>query len=185
MANITRIKASDTRKRHDLDDAAEAEVVTTVKATPKSKTEAETAAKSKKQAEKESAPQEATEQTSQRASVAKNNGKNASNTKKAGNSKKANDGEKASKKVNSSEKAGKKAGKKHKTPKFIRVITKPFRAFGRYLRDSWGELRQVRWPSRKATWKLTLAVIVYCGILIAIIMGLDLVFTELFGWILG
>ena len=132
MANITRIKASDTRKRHDLDDTAEAEVVTKVKAAPKSKAE-------------------------------------------AGNSKKAND----------SEKAGKKAGKKHKTPKFIRVITKPFRAFGRYLRDSWGELRQVRWPSRKATWKLTLAVIVYCGILIAIIMGLDLVFTELFGWILG
>lgn len=175
MANITRIKASDARKRHDLDDTAEAEVVTRVKATPKSKAEAGAAAKSKKQAEKESAPQEATEQTSQRASVAKNNGKNASNTKKAGNSKKA----------NSSEKAGKKAGKKHKTPKFIRVITKPFRAFGRYLRDSWGELRQVRWPSRKATWKLTLAVIVYCGILIAIIMGLDLLFTELFGWILG
>lgn len=167
MANITRIKASDTRKRHDLDDAAEAEVVTKVKATPKSKTE--TAAKSKKQAGEESAPQEATERTSQKTSVAKNNGKNASNSKKA----------------NDSEKAGKKAGKKHKTPKFIRVITKPFRAFGRYLRDSWGELRQVRWPSRKATWKLTLAVIVYCGILIAIIMGLDLVFTELFGWILG
>lgn len=175
MANITRIKASDTRKRHDLDDAAEAEVVTKVKVADKSKTEAETAAKSKKQAGEESAPQEATEQTSQKTSVAKNNGKDASGSKKAGNSKK----------VNSSEKAGKKAGKKHKTPKFIRVITKPFRAFGRYLRDSWGELRQVRWPSRKATWKLTLAVIVYCGILIAIIMGLDLVFTELFGWILG
>ena len=175
MANITRIKASDTRKRHDLDDTAEAEVVTKVKATPKSKTEAETVAKSKKQAGEESAPQEATEQTSQRASVAKNNGKNASGSKKSSNSKNASDGEKA----------GKKAGKKHKTPKFIRVITKPFRAFGRYLRDSWGELRQVRWPSRKATWKLTLAVIVYCGILIAIIMGLDLVFTELFGWILG
>ena len=181
MANITRIKASDTRKRHDLDDTAEAEVVTKVKATPKSKTETETAAKSKKQAREESAPQEATEQTSQKTSVAKNNGKNASGSKKAGDSKKSSN----SKKVNSSEKAGKKAGKKHKTPKFIRVITKPFRAFGRYLRDSWGELRQVRWPSRKATWKLTLAVIVYCGILIAIIMGLDLVFTELFGWILG
>lgn len=184
MANITRIKASDTRKRHDLDDTAEAEVVTTVKATPKSKTEAETAAKSKKQAGEESAPQEATEQTPQKAGVAKNNGKNASGSKKAGDSKKSSN----SKKVNSSEKAGKKADKKHKkhkTPKFIRVITKPFRAFGRYLRDSWGELRQVRWPSRKATWKLTLAVIVYCGILIAIIMGLDLVFTELFGWILG
>ena len=174
MANITRIKASDTRKRHDLDDAAEAEVVTTVKATPKSKAEAGTAAKSKKQAGEESAPQEATEQTPQKAGVAKNNGKNASG-KKSSNSKKAGD----------NEKVGKKANKKHKTPKFIRVITKPFRAFGRYLRDSWGELRQVRWPSRKATWKLTLAVIVYCGILIAIIMGLDLVFTELFGWILG
>lgn len=175
MANITRIKASDTRKRHDLDDTAEAEVVTKVKATPKSKAEAGTAAKSKKQAGEESAPQEATEQTSQKTSVAKNNGKKASDSKKSSNSKKAND----------SEKAGKKAGKKHKTPKLIRVITRPFQAFGRYLRDSWGELRQVRWPSRKATWKLTLAVIVYCGILIAIIMGLDLVFTELFGWILG
>ena len=123
MANITRIKASDTRKRHDLDDVAEAEVVTKVKAATKA--EADAATKPKK------------------------------------------------------------ADKKHKTPKFIRVVTKPFRAFGRYLRDSWGELRQVRWPSRKATWKLTLAVIVYCGILIAIIMGLDLLFTELFGWILG
>lgn len=175
MANITRIKASDTRKRHDLDDTAEAEVVTRVKATPKSKAEAGTAAKSKKRVGEESASQEANEQTSQKTSVAKNNGKDASGSKKAGNSKK----------VNSSEKASKKAGKEHKTPKFIRVITKPFRAFGRYLRDSWGELRQVRWPSRKATWKLTLAVIVYCGILIAIIMGLDLLFTELFGWILG
>lgn len=159
MANITRIKASDTRKRHDLDDATEAEVVTRVKATPKNKAEAGTAAKSKKQVAEKSAPQEATEQTPQKASVAKNNDKKASDSKKA--------------------------GKKHKTPKFIRVITKPFRAFGRYLRDSWGELRQVRWPSRKATWKLTLAVIVYCGVLIAIIMGLDLVFTELFGWILS
>ena len=137
MANITRIKASDTRKRHDLDDVAEAEVVTKVKAATKAEAEVVTKVKAATKAEADAATKP------------------------------------------------KKAGKKHKTPKFIRVITKPFRAFGRYLRDSWGELRQVRWPSRKATWKLTLAVIVYCGILIAIIMGLDLVFTELFGWILG
>ena len=137
MANITRIKASDTRKRHDLDDVAEAEVVTKVKAATKAEAEVVTKVKAATKAEADAATKP------------------------------------------------KKAGKKHKTPKFIRVITKPFRAFGRYLRDSWGELRQVRWPSRKATWKLTLAVIVYCGILIAIIMGLDLLFTELFGWILG
>ena len=139
MANITRIKASDTRKRHDLDDVAEAEVVTKVKAATKTEAEVVTRVKAATKAEAEA--------------------------------------DAATK--------PKKAGKKHKTPKFIRVVTKPFRAFGRYLRDSWGELRQVRWPSRKATWKLTLAVIVYCGILIAIIMGLDLLFTELFGWILG
>ena len=137
MANITRIKASDTRKRHDLEDVAEAEVVTKVKAATKAEAEVVTKVKAATKAEADAATKP------------------------------------------------KKAGKKHKTPKFIRVITKPFRAFGRYLRDSWGELRQVRWPSRKATWKLTLAVIVYCGILIAIIMGLDLLFTELFGWILG
>ena len=137
MANITRIKASDTRKRHDLDDVAEAEVVTKVKAATKAEAEVVTKVKAATKAEADAATKP------------------------------------------------KKAGKKHKTPKFIRVVTKPFRAFGRYLRDSWGELRQVRWPSRKATWKLTLAVIVYCGILIAIIMGLDLLFTELFGWILG
>ena len=137
MANITRIKASDTRKRHDLDDVAEAEVVTKVKAATKAEAEVMNKVKAATKAEADAATKP------------------------------------------------KKAGKKHKTPKFIRVVTKPFRAFGRYLRDSWGELRQVRWPSRKATWKLTLAVIVYCGILIAIIMGLDLLFTELFGWILG
>lgn len=161
MANITRIKASDTRKRHDLDDVAEAEVVTKVKAATKAKAKAEakTTTEPKKQVAEKSAPQGVATQASQKSSAAKNNGKKAVDNEKT--------------------------AKKHKNPKFIRGITKPFRAFGRYLRDSWGELRQVRWPSRKATWKLTLAVIVYCGILIAIIMGLDLLFTELFGWILG
>ena len=153
MANITRIKASDTRKRHDLDDVAEAEVVTKVKAATKAEAEVVNKVKAATKAEADAAtkPKKATKAEVEADAATK----------------------------------PKKAGKKHKTPKFIRVITKPFRAFGRYLRDSWGELRQVRWPSRKATWKLTLAVIVYCGILIAIIMGLDLLFTELFGWILG
>lgn len=179
MANITRIKASDTRKRHDLDDVAEAEVVTKVKAATKAKAKAEakTTTEPKKQVAEKSAPQRATEQATQKASVAKNNDKKDVDNEKTGDNEKVGNSKKVS--------DNKKADKKHKTPKFIRVITKPFRAFGRYLRDSWGELRQVRWPSRKATWKLTLAVIVYCGILIAIIMGLDLLFTELFGWILG
>ncbi|MGF2565469.1 preprotein translocase subunit SecE, partial [Ralstonia pseudosolanacearum] len=37
----------------------------------------------------------------------------------------------------------------------------PFVALGRYLKNSWLELRQVRWPSRKATWKMVLAIFVY------------------------
>lgn len=142
MANITRIKASDTRKKHVAKDAKAAETQT-----PKARADQPKQGKSSKEQVKAI--------------------KQAPATPKA------------------AKKTSKQSGKKHATPKFIRIITKPFRAFGRYLRDSWAELRQVRWPSRKATWKMTLAVIVYCGIFIVIIMGLDLLFTELFGWLLG
>ena len=50
--------------------------------------------------------------------------------------------------------------------KQVFILARPFVALGRYLRDSWRELRQVRWPNRKATWKMTLAVLVYCAIFI-------------------
>lgn len=60
------------------------------------------------------------------------------------------------------------------------VLIRPFVYFGRYLRDSWRELRQVRWPSRKATWKMVLAVIVYTAIFMLIISLLDLFFSWLF-----
>lgn len=42
------------------------------------------------------------------------------------------------------------------------VLFRPFVAFGHYLRDSWRELRKVEWPSRRATWKMTLGVVVFC-----------------------
>ena len=54
-----------------------------------------------------------------------------------------------------------------------------------YFKNAWLELRQVRWPSKKATWKMVLAIFVYTGIFIAIIMLLDALFTWLFGIILG
>ena len=152
MANITRIKAQDTRKKHDSSDVAEAEVVAKVKAADqatKAKVE-QPAAKAQAEKVKTKAP------TSAKTEVKKAD-KGAAKTKKA---KKA------------------KRGPLH-------TLTKPFRAVGRYFRDSWRELRQVRWPSRKAAWKMTLAVLVYCAIFIVLIMGLDLLFTELFGWILG
>jgi len=65
---------------------------------------------------------------------------------------------------------------------------KVFRVIGRifwplYFRNSWKELRQVTWPTRRETWQLTLAVIIFSiifGVLIAIVdYGLDKVFKQL------
>ena len=74
---------------------------------------------------------------------------------------------------------GKKSGKKP----FI--LFRPFAYLGRYIRDSWRELRQVRWPNRKATWKMVLAVLVYTALFVVLISLLDLFFTWLFNLILG
>lgn len=68
-----------------------------------------------------------------------------------------------------------------------RAVSKPFRTrpvrflgrlFGRifwpkYFRNSWKEIRQVTWPTRRETWKLTLAVLVF-----AIIFGLAAAGTD-------
>ena len=65
------------------------------------------------------------------------------------------------------------------------ILFRPFVALGRYLRDSWRELRQVRWPNAKMTWKMVLAVIVYTLLFVVIIFLLDLLFSSLFNLILG
>lgn len=64
-------------------------------------------------------------------------------------------------------------------------LFRPFVYLWRYIRDSWLELRQVRWPNRKYTWKMVLAVIIYSAIFMIIISLLDLFFSWLFGLILG
>lgn len=65
---------------------------------------------------------------------------------------------------------------------------KPFRILGRilwptYFRNSWKELRQVTWPTRRETWQLTLAVIIFSiifGAIIAVVdYGLDKGFKQL------
>lgn len=55
-----------------------------------------------------------------------------------------------------------------------------FRSIGGYLKGSWAELRQVRWPNRKQTWQLTLAVILFSLIVGLLIFVLDALFTWLF-----
>ncbi len=55
-----------------------------------------------------------------------------------------------------------------------------FRRIGQYFVGAWHELRQVRWPNRRQTWELTVAVILFSLLLGATIFGLDALFTWLF-----
>ena len=88
------------------------------------------------------------------------------------------------KEARAADKAAKKA-EKAKEGKKVFILFRPFVAFFQYLRDSWKEIRQVRWPNRKATWKMVLAVLVYTALFMVLISLLDLFFTWLFNLILG
>ena len=78
-------------------------------------------------------------------------------------------------------KKAEKAAKKKPAGKIKRFFTAPFR----YIHNSWLELRQVRWPSRSATWKMVLAVLAYTALIMVIIALLDVFFTWLFNLILS
>ncbi len=93
---------------------------------------------------------------------------------------------KSTKPTKSSVKKGKKT-KVHteeKPLKQVFILIRPFVALGRYIRDSWRELRQVRWPNRAATWKMTLAVLIYCAIFMIFVLLLDTLFTFLFNLVI-
>ncbi len=72
--------------------------------------------------------------------------------------------------------------------KATKIATKPFRLIGkglswlipRYFINSWREVRQVVWPSRKETWRLTLAVFVFAVIFGALVAGVDKGLDEVF-----
>lgn len=55
-----------------------------------------------------------------------------------------------------------------------------FSAMAGYFKGAWIELKQVRWPTRRATWELTLAVIVFTAFFVALIVLLDLGFQKVF-----
>ena len=61
----------------------------------------------------------------------------------------------------------------------------PFKRMGEYFKGSWYELRQVRWPDRRATWGMTGALIVFTAFFIILILLLDFGFTQLFTLITG
>lgn len=76
------------------------------------------------------------------------------------------------------------ANPNEKPLKEVFVLARPFVAAGRYVRDSWRELRQVRWPNRKATWKMTFAVLLYSVMIMIFVLLLDTFFTFLFNLLL-
>ena len=110
--------------------------------------------------------------------------------KKTSSSKNVKEAVKITKKIVKEEKESKKSVKKEKSVKvkkekkpgnkFVRVITAPFR----YIRDSWAEIRQVRWPNRKATWKLVGAIFIYSAFFIVLTMLLDALFNFIFSQII-
>lgn len=60
-----------------------------------------------------------------------------------------------------------------------------FAAIAGYFKGSWAELRQVRWPNRRTTWSLTLAVLVFAAFFVLLITLLDYLFQMVFERILG
>jgi len=71
---------------------------------------------------------------------------------------------------------------------FYKYVSAPFRLLRkilgwlvpRYFINSWRELRQVYWPNRRETWRLTLAVFVFAIVFGALIAGVDKGLDEVF-----
>ncbi|MDO4684522.1 MAG: preprotein translocase subunit SecE [Candidatus Saccharibacteria bacterium] len=53
-----------------------------------------------------------------------------------------------------------------------------------YFKGAWLELKQVRWPNRKLTWSMTLAVIIFTIFITALVLLLDAGFKFLFDFII-
>lgn len=60
-----------------------------------------------------------------------------------------------------------------------------FRRIGGYFKGSWEEIKLVRWPDRRATWKMTGALIAFTVGFAVLILLLDYVFQQLFKALLG
>lgn len=54
-----------------------------------------------------------------------------------------------------------------------------------YLKGSWYELTQVRWPDRRSTWGMTGALLLFTLFFVVVILMFDYVFAQLFKLILG
>ena len=58
------------------------------------------------------------------------------------------------------------------------------RRFLGYFSGAWFELKQVRWPNRRATWSMTAALLIFTALFVALILVTDTVWQYLFKLIL-
>ena len=61
----------------------------------------------------------------------------------------------------------------------------PLRAMGDYFAGAWHELREVRWPTRRATWGMTGALLGFTAFFVILILLLDALFQWVFNVLLG
>ncbi len=54
-----------------------------------------------------------------------------------------------------------------------------------YFKGAWFELRQVRWPNRRATLGMTAALLIFTGVFAGFILLIDLLWEYLFKLLLG
>ena len=113
-----------------------------------------------------------TEEASSKVVRIKASDSKSSKTKKASTSRSA--------KVAADKKATKKPVEKKTSANLAKKRGGWLRSFLGYFKNSWIELKQVHWPTRKATWSLTFAVLVFSGFYVLFIMLLDAGFKTLF-----
>lgn len=68
---------------------------------------------------------------------------------------------------------------------FLARIGTSFKRTGDFLRDSWQELKKVRWPSRKELVSYTIVVLVTVTLLAIFFYLLDIIFGNVIKWITG
>ncbi len=82
-------------------------------------------------------------------------------------------------KSEASAEASKLSGVRSKLPRpnifrFLRPVLRPLRwLVPTYFINSWREVRQVTWPNRRETWRLTLAVFIFAVVFGSMVAGVD------------
>ncbi len=82
-------------------------------------------------------------------------------------------------------KSAQKPAPKKKTSESKNPLIRTLRSIGGYFKGAWFELKQVRWPTRSATWGMTIAVIIFSAFFAVLILVLDQFFQYIFKLIIN